>query len=221
MCKVEHTKGHSSSFVSVQNFFNAQFSIQYAKNFDLRFSLENIEATRREIIEVLTKMEIDVVKSIHDLKTNADNYFTGLAENVDQLKKVYFTYNKLSKLSSNKDNIEAEHIKQLIENYKILKQDVKVFDLSLNVLSGNLRGEAEIVTNKFKFELLPKLNASLDLKPVDFFNLKIRRNYSILASGGVRYEACAFIPKWKVIAVGLRKNRQGSLGLYNIESEQH
>jgi len=218
MCKLEHTKGHSSSFIPVQNFFNDQLSAQYSKNLDSRFSLENIESTRRDIMEILNKMEVDVVKSIRELKTNANNYFKDLSENVDRLKKVYFNYNELSNLSSNKYDVEVEHIKQLIENYKILKQDIKVFDLSLSALPGGLQREVETVTNKFKFELLSKLNASLDLKPVDFFNLKVKGNYSIPSSEGVLYEACAFIPKWKVLAVGFRKNQQGSLGLYNIES---
>jgi len=58
------------------------------------------------------------------------------------------------------------------------------------------------------------------LKPVDFFNLKVKTSYSIPASEGVLYEACAFIPKWNVLAVGFRKNQQGSLGLYNIKSHE-
>jgi len=202
----------------IQNFFNDQFSAQYAKNFESKFSLENIEATRSEINEVLDKLETNVVKSIQELRRNANNYFTDLVENVDRLKKVYYDYNDLSNLSANKDDLEVEHIKQLIENYKILKQDIKTFDLSLNSLPTNLQREVDTITDKFKFELLPKLSASLDLKPVDFFNLKVRGNYSIPASEGVLYEACAFIPKWKVLAVGFRKNQQGSLGLYNIEN---
>jgi len=219
-CKLEHPKGHSSSFISLQNFFNDQFQTQYAKNFHSRFSVGNIEAARNEINETLNKMEDDVVRSIRELKKNANDYFTDLIESVDRLKKVFINYNELSNLSANKDDIEVEHIKQLIENYKILKQDIKIFDLSPDVLPANVQREADAVSNKFKYELLSKLNASLDLKPVDFFNLKVKTNYSIPASEGVLYEACAFIPKWNVLAVGFRKNQQGSLGLYNIKSHE-
>jgi len=66
---------------------------------------------------------------------------------------------------------------------------------------------------------MSKLNASLDLKPIDFFKLKVRSSHSIAASEGVLYEACAFIPKWKLLAVGFRKNQQGSLGLFDMESQ--
>lgn len=101
-----------------------------------------------------------------------------------------------------------------------MKQDINIFDLSPDALPSNVQREADAVANKFKYELLSKLNASLDLKPVDFFNLKVKTNYSIPASEGVLYEACAFIPKWNVLAVGFRKNQQGSLGLYNIKSHE-
>jgi len=58
------------------------------------------------------------------------------------------------------------------------------------------------------------------LKPLDFFKLKVKTSYSVPASEGVLYEACSFIPKWKLLAVGFRKNQQGSLGLYNLESHE-
>jgi len=165
-------------------------------------------------------MEDDIVKSIRELKRNAEEYFTELAENVSTLRKTYMDYTELSNLSSSRYDVEAEHIKQLIENYKILKQDIKIFDLSLEAVPGNLQREAETATNRFKYEILSKLNSSLDLKPIDFFKLKVKTSYAVPASEGVLYEACAFIPKWKLLAVGFRKNQQGSLGLYNLESHE-
>jgi len=219
-CKATHTKGHSSSFISVSNFFNDQFATHYAKHLHSRFSADHIEDIHRDIIGILTKMEEEVVRSIRELKKSAEDYFQDLAENVDRLRKVYADFNDLSNLSSSRDDVEAEHIKQLIESYKILKQDIKLFDLSLEAVPGNLQREAETATNKFKFEILSKLNASLDLKPIDFFKLKVKTSYAIPTSEGVLYEACAFIPKWKLLAVGFRKNQQGSLGLYNLESHE-
>jgi len=92
--------------------------------------------------------------------------------------------------------------------------------MSLETVPDNIQRETETAVNKFKFDILSKLKASLDLKPLDFFKLKVKTSYSIPCSEGVLYEACAFIPKWKLLAVGFRKNQQGSLGLYNLESHE-
>ena len=219
-CKLEHPKNHSNYFISLQSFFNDQFTTHYAKNLHSRFSTDHIEAAHREIVGILNKMEEDVMRSIRELKRNADDYFTYLSETVERLRKTYNSFSDLSIVSSSRYDVEEGHIKQLIRNYKVLKQDISVFDLNLGAVPGNLQKEAETVTGKFKFELLSKLKASLDLKPVDFFKLKVKASNSIPASEGVLYEACAFIPKWKILAVGFRRNQQGSLGLYNLENHE-
>jgi len=164
-------------------------------------------------------MEEEMLKSIQELKKNADDYFNNLSETIERVRRTYVDYTELSMLSS-KSEVEAEQLKLLIENYKILKQDIKIFDLSLDTIPGNLQRETEAALNKFRCEVLSKLNASLDLQPIDFFKLKIKTSYSIPLSEGVLYEACAFIPKWKLLAVGFRKNQQGSLGLYNLENHE-
>jgi WD40 repeat protein len=164
-------------------------------------------------------MEEDVLKTIRELKKNAEKYFAGLAENVDNLRRTYSDFEELT-ASFVKGDVEAEQIKELIENYKILKQDIKIFDLNLDTVPTNLQREAETAANKFKYETLAKLNSSLDLQPMNFFKLKVKTSCSIPCSEGVLYEACAFIPKWKVLAVGFRKNQQGSLGLYNLDSHE-
>jgi len=164
-------------------------------------------------------MEDEVLKSIRELKKNAEEYFTGLTETVERLRKTYSDFNLLSALSS-KSDLEVEQIKQLIESYKILKEDIKIFDLRLEALPENLQKETETAANKFKYDILSKLNSSLNIQPIDFFKLKLKASYSIPCSEGVLYEACAFIPKWKILAVGFRKNQQGSLGLYNLESHE-
>jgi len=182
--------------------------------------MDHIESIHREITGILNKLEDDVLKSIRELKRNAEEYFMDLSVNAEKLRQVYQDFTELSNLSSSRYDVEPEQIKQLIESYKILKQDIKIFDLSLEAVPKHLHKEAEIATNRFKFEILSKLKASLDLKPIDFFKLKIKTSYAIPASEGVLYEACAFIPKWKLLAVGFRKNQQGSLGLYNLESHE-
>jgi len=164
-------------------------------------------------------MEEEVLKSIREIKKSAEAYFSDLSENVENLRRTYADFVELSAFAS-KTEVEAEQIKELIENYKILKQDIKLFDLNLDTLPGKLQKEADAAVNKFKYEALSKLNASLDLQPINFFKLKVKASYSIPCSEGVLYEACAFIPKWKVLAVGFRKNQQGSLGLYNLESHE-
>lgn len=218
-CKPTHCKGHTGSFVSLQNFFNDQFSSYCSKNLHSKFNNGHIESIYRETMGILNKLEDEVIRSIRDLKKNAQEYFSSLVENIEKLKSTYVDYNELSGLSS-RNEVDAEQIKQLVENYKILKQDIKIFDMNLGALPMNVQKEAESATNKFKYETLSKLNASLDLKPMDFFKLKVKTSYSIPASEGVLYEACAFIPKWKLLAVGFRKNQQGSLGLYNLESHE-
>jgi len=170
-------------------------------------------------MNVLNKMEEEVLKTIRDLKKNAEDYFSGLSENVENVRRTYTDFVELSGLCA-KGDIEAEQIKELIDNYKILKQDIKIFDMNLDTVPLNLQKEAETATNKFKYEILSKLKANLDLQPMNFFKLKVKNSYSIPSSEGVLYEACAFIPKWKLLAVGFRKNQQGALGLYNLESHE-
>jgi len=164
-------------------------------------------------------MEEEVLRAFQDLKRNTEEYFSDLSDSIDRVRKTYDDYNELAQMSL-KNDAEPEQIKQLVENYKMLKQDVKIFDFSLEAVPANLHREAETVVNKFKFEIQSKINATLDLQPIDFFKLKVKTSYSIPCSEGVLYEACAFIPKWKVLAVGFRKNHQGSLGLYNLDSQE-
>jgi WD40 repeat protein len=218
-CKLDHPKGHSSSFISAQNLYNDQFTSLYAKNLQTRFSAEHIKSIHQETVIILNKMEEEMLKSIQELKKNAEEYFADLSETIERVRRTYVDYTELSLLSS-KSEVEAEQLKLLVENYKILKQDIKIFDLNLDTVPGNLQRDAETAINKFRSDVLSKLNASLDLQPIDFFKLKIKTSYSIPCSEGVLYEACAFIPKWKLLAVGFRKNQQGSLGLYNLESHE-
>lgn len=218
-CKSSHDKGHQSSFVSVQNFFSDQFASQYAKNLHSRFSAEHIEEIHGKTLAILDTMETEVVKCIHELKKEAEEYFSSLSENVERLRKVYADYVELSNCSL-KSEMEVDKLKQLIESYKILKDDIKIFDLSLETVPANLHREVETALNKFKHDSLSKLGASLDLQPLNFTKLKVKTTYSIPNSEGVLYEACAFIPKWKLLAVGFRKNQQGSLGLYSLENHE-
>jgi len=164
-------------------------------------------------------MEEEVVKTIRELKKSAEDYFNDLSENVENVRRTYTDFMELSGLCS-KGNVEAEQIKELVENYKILKQDIKIFDMNLDTVPLNLQKEADTAANKFKYETLAKLKANLDLQPMNFFKLKVKTSYSIPCSEGVLYEACAFIPKWKLLAVGFRKNQQGSLGLYSLENHE-
>jgi len=92
--------------------------------------------------------------------------------------------------------------------------------LSLEAIAGNLQREVENVSHRFKYDILGKLKENMALKPIDFSKLKIKASIPIPASEGVLYEACAFIPKWKILAVGFRKNQQGSLGLFNLETQE-
>jgi len=168
----------------------------------------------------LTKMEDEVVKSIRDLKKDAEDFFFNLSETVEKLREVYKDYKRLVALGSTRYEIENRDVKQLISNYKVLKSEIKVFDLNLESIPQNLKRDAETATNKFKFEILAKLNATIDLKPLDFSKLKVKTSYSMPASEGVLYEACAYIPKLKMLAIGYRKNQQGSLGLYSMENQE-
>jgi len=219
-CKTTHNKTHQASYISLQNFFNDQLLNQYNKNLNNKFSLEHIEEIHRESITILNKMEEEVVRSIRDLKKDAEEFFANLSETVEKLRDVYQDYKRLVSLGSTRYEIETRDVKQLISNYRTLKSEIKVFDLNLEAIPQNLKRDAETATNKFKFEILAKLNAAIDLKPVDFFKLKVKTSYNMPASEGVLYEACAYIPKLKMLAVGYRKNQQGSLGLYNLENQE-
>jgi len=165
-------------------------------------------------------MEQDVVKSINDLKKDAEEFFGNVTETVEKLREVYRDYKRLVSLSSSKDSLENAQLKQLVENYKILKSEIKIFDLNLEAVPQNLQRDVETATNQFKFEILAKLNASLEIKPLDFFKLKVKNSYTMPSSEGVLYEACAYIPKLKMHAVGYRKNQQGSLGLFSAENQE-
>lgn len=219
-CKESHPKGHSHSFISINQFFGDQFTSHYAKNLKSRFSTEHIQETHREVISILTKLEDDVVKTIRELKKSAEDYFTDVSENVERLRTIYSDFNERSTFSSDRTEIEVEELRRCVDDYKILKRDIKVFDLSLDAITNSLHREAENVANKFKFEILGNLKTSLNLKPLDFFKLKVKTSYSVPASEGVLYEACAFIPKWKILAVGFRKTQQGSIGLYDMGSHE-
>jgi len=219
-CRETHPKNHSGSFITVNQFYNDQFISNYAKDLNSKFSLDHIEGTHRDIIGILNKLEDEVMRSIRELKQNADDYFSSLTTNVERLRKAYTEFKELSTFSSSRSEIEADQVKQLIDDYKILKREIKVFDLSLEAIPSSLQREAEAASNKFKFEILSNLKTSLNLKPLDFFKLKVNSTYSVPASEGVLYEACAFIPKWKLLAVGFRKNQQGSLGLYDMNSHE-
>jgi len=217
-CKSSHPKGHKNHFTSVQNFFTDQFTSHYSKNLRTRFSADHIESIHREVISILNKLEDDVVTSIRELKKNAEEYFSDLSSNVERLRKTYNEYTELSDCS--RDDLEPEQVKQLFENYKILKQDIKVFDLSLEAIPVNLQKEVETVSHKFNYDILGKLKTNMALKPIDFSKVKVKSVMDIPTSEGVLYEACAFIPKWKLLAVGFRKNQQGSLGLLNLDSQE-
>jgi len=219
-CKSSHPKSHHASYISIQNFFNDQVLNQYNKNLNNKFSLEHIEEIHRESIGILTKMEEEVVRSIRTLKKDAEDFFANLSEIVEKLRDVYKDYKRLVALGSTRYEIENRDVKQLISNYKTLKSEIKVFDLNLESIPQNLKRDAETATNKFKFEILAKLNANIDLKPLDFSKLKVKNSYTMPASEGVLYEACAYIPKLKMLAIGYRKNQQGSLGLYSLENQE-
>jgi len=219
-CKSSHPKGHSSHFVSLQTFFNDQFTAHYAKNLNTKFAPDHIESVHRDVISTLNKLEEEVVSSIRELKKNAEEYFSDLSATVERLRKTYNEYTDLTALSTSRYELEPEDVKQLIDNYRILKQDIKVFDLSLDALSGNLQREVDTVSHKFKYDILGKLKANMALKPIDFSKLKIKTSIPIPTSEGVLYEACAFIPKWKLLAVGFRKNQQGSLGLFSLDTQE-
>jgi len=218
-CKGSHAKNHQAHFISIQNFFNDQVLNQYNKNLQNRFSLEHIEQIHRESIGIINKMEEDVVRSIRELKKDAEEFFLNLSETVEKLRDVYRDYKRLVALGNTRFEIENKEVKQLISNYKTLKSEIKVFDLNLEAIPQNLQRDAETATNKFKFEILAKLNAAIDLKPLDFFKLKVKTSYTMPSSEGVLYEACAYIPKLKALAIGYRKNQQGSLGLYSLENQ--
>lgn len=218
-CKNSHPKGHSKHFTSLQSLFDDQFTTQYAKHLNTRFSTEHIESSHREVISILNKLEDEVVSSIRELKRNAEEYYNDLSSTVERLRKTYREYTDLSSLST-RTEVEPEQVKQLLDNYRILKQDIKVFDLSLEAVQENLQREVDTVSHKFKYDILGKLKANMALKPIDFSKLKIKTTIPIPASEGVLYEACAFIPKWKTLAVGFRKTQQGSLGLFNLDSQE-
>jgi len=219
-CKPKHPKEHASSFLSIQSLFNDKFSSLYAKNLRDKFSPEHIEVIHSQILSILNKMEDNILKAVRELKENANDFFGELSRNVERLRKTYSEYVQQTGPAPDRFDMQSSEIKQLVVNYKTLKQDIKIFDMNLDVVPQNLSREAEVATNKFKFEILSKINDSLDLKPIDFTKLKVKTTHSIAASEGVLYEACAFIPKWKLMAVGFRKNQQGSLGLFDLDSQE-
>jgi len=160
-CKNNHPKNHSASYVSLQNFFNDQLLNQYNKNLSNKFSLEHIEEIHRESIGILNKMEEEVVRSIRELKKDAEEFFMNLSQTIEKLRDVYQDYKRLVSLGSHRYEIETKDVKQLISNYKTLKSEIKVFDLNLEAIPQNLQRDAETATNKFKFEILAKLNAAI------------------------------------------------------------
>lgn len=218
-CKPKHPKDHYSSFISLQNFYKDEFANLYTKNLHSRFSVEHIESIQREVMSILNKMEEDILKTVRELKMNAEDFFSDLTQNVERLRKTHSEFIRQT-TPSNRYDMESSQIKQLVTNYKSLKQDIKVFDMNLDVVTENLQKEVETISNQFKYEVVSKINAAMDLKPIDFLKLKVRQSYSMPASEGVLYEACAFIPKWKLLAVGFRKNQQGSLGLFDLNSQE-
>jgi len=215
-CKKSLSEKQKLEWVPAKTFFKNKFSAIYAKKLSSEYSLDTIERIKEEISETLTKVEKDILEMFEEVKIKANKYFSNLSTRIQTVIDENNEYQRLLDSCLGTQQVTSADIKKLVDLHLILKDELKLFDLSPHTLPKNLKREAETTFTKFKTEIFPKMTEALNIMAVDFSRLKLDSTFKLALSEGVLYEASDFIPHLNLLALGYRKGQQGSLALWDI-----
>ena len=219
LCKLNHPWQHVGYFQTVESVYKDQVIADYATNLNSDYSLDSVGIIFEKTMKVLLQIETDILEFLRELKARVKQSFADLVENIGRRREVYTKFMRYRENPPKTPLPLEEYIKNLLRSYKLLKSDNStVFDLRIMNISDQFRIEANETLQDFKKRLSSSLNPKIDFEHPDFTRLHVKHTFKVPYSSGVLYQACTYIKKWNILAVGFKQASWSCLGLYDMET---
>ena len=217
-CQSSHPDKHKYVLVPLKSLFNDQELIKYHNDLKPYYSSDYVMRAQDRTFKSISKIEAHLSKNMDKLREQTKISFARFRDAIENRRKVYLDYQEKSELFSKKTHISDECLNILMRSYERVKRDTwKPLDPILSTLPQDLLKEvrsAPSIPHKQPLSSLKKLE---NFGYNNFSGIQIR--HMIPASRvtiGILRNACAFIPKLNLVAIGIREqDHLGSLALYD------
>ena len=204
-CEIDHPTDHRNTTKSINSIANNQAINYYLKKLENNFLSNNIAPVQKQISENLDSVETEIINTVRDLKDKFNQYLKNLATVVDARVDTHREFVEHLKEAKIRKYLSPEEASLLVESCKRLeKESAEVFSIDINSLPKRIDQEAQTIIHHAKTKLLELVDESLNSAQKQLNSPKYKDSFSIPAGFG-QFDACTYIPKFKVLAIGFHE----------------